>query len=250
MIATLLLALQVAAPTDTIRHWRGEVGSGADFHSTDERSTWTSARAGLSYRWARSMVKADFVRTERFDLVEQAVGVDAWFPAGRRTSLYVRAALSSHAKVVAESDIFVEGARAFAHGWEGIVRYRHLGYATGVANVATLGVGLWRQQWYLRLLGSVVPWEGSTGASVTFAARHYFDPRRPESTLDLFFDGGRQVVTLAPPLDPALRTTSTLGARWQHPLSRRAGASATLYRSTEEEAPDRIGVGLGGYLTW
>jgi YaiO family outer membrane protein len=248
--ALLLLVLQAATPADTFRHWRGELGAGADFHSTDARSTWTTARAGLGYRWARGGVNAELIRTDRFDQVDQTVGLEAYLPAGRRTALWLRAGVTPDAEVVPDLDLTVEATRAIAQGWEGSLRYRRMEYPTEAVNVFTGGAGLWRGQWYLRLQGSYVPRAEKTGFGVAFAARRYLDPRRIESTLDLFADVGREVVTLAPPQAPDLRLTTTIGGRWQRPLSRRAGLSFLLYRSTEEEAPDRIGTGLMGYLTW
>jgi YaiO family outer membrane protein len=248
--ALLLLVLQAAAPADTFRHWRGELGVGADFHSTDARSTWTTARAGLGYRWSRGGVNADLIRTHRFDETDQTIGVEAYLPAGRRAALYLRGSFTPDALVVADLDLTIEATRALGAGWEGTLRYRRMEYPTEAVNVFTGGAGRYVKQWYLRFNASFVPREGQTGWATALAARHYFDPRRPESTLDLFADVGREVVTLAPPQAPDLRLTTTIGGRWQRPLSRRAGVSLLLYRSTEEAAPDRIGTGLTAYLTW
>jgi len=250
MIPVLLLLLQTAAPADTFRHWRGELGVGAEFHDSDARTTWTAARAALGYRWARGGVNADLVRTERFDQVDQTVGVEAYLPAGRRTSFYLRAGVTPEAEVVPEYDLTAEATRGLGGGWEGTLRYRRMEYSTEGVDIISAGVGYYLARWYLRFNGSLAPREGTAGWNTAFAARRYLDPRRPESTLDLFADVGREVVTLAPPQPPDLRLTSTIGARWQHPVARRTGLSVSLYRNTEEEAPSRIGTGVGGYLTW
>jgi YaiO family outer membrane protein len=248
--ALLLLVLQAAAPAEAPRHWRGEIGFGADFHSSDLRSTWSATRAALGYRWARGGVNADFTRSVRFDERDGTIGIEAYLPAGRRTSFYLRTGFTPDAAVLPDLDATFEVAHAFPRGWEGSLRYRRMEYPTESVNIYTGGAGLWRQRWYFRLLGSVVSHAGTTGYSLALGARRYFDPRRPESTLDLFASGGREVVTLGPLVPPDLRLTTTMGARWQRPLTRRTGFSLILSRDTEEEAPGRIGVGVGAYHTW
>ncbi|HET7040986.1 MAG TPA: YaiO family outer membrane beta-barrel protein, partial [Gemmatimonadales bacterium] len=227
MILALVALLQGPAPVDTLPHWRADLSYAVDHHTRD-RSDWTFGRAAFGHRRGTTVALADLWTAERFDTRDQGGGLELYLRPSPRTGLYLRGDLAPDARVLPTGGAVVSVTRGLRGGWEGTAHYRRMEYRDAGFDLYGAGVGRYQGRWYLRADATVIPHEGTTGATVGVAARRYGRSGDLDDLVELRLDTGREVVLLGAATPPTLRRTAAVALWGQRVLGRGWGIRGTL----------------------
>ncbi|MCH7858878.1 MAG: YaiO family outer membrane beta-barrel protein [Candidatus Marinimicrobia bacterium] len=235
----LLDRIPAARPWEPVLLWQRQTFS-------DGRSAWRTTRFTVKRELTQGSVALGLMRTNRYDMGDEAILSDVYVHLWRRAYVNVRLQLAPGSKVLPKADIAGELFQGIGQGWELSGSYRRMNFPDQPVEIYGLALIKYAGNWLLRGRGLWVPGEQGSGVYVGGAARWYLD------TVDDFIElgGGRGTEINPDGTGPRGLIMHDVIFRGQHFFNRRFGITfmGNLHRSTIKNV--RRGLALGLVTRW
>jgi YaiO family outer membrane protein len=186
---------------------------------------WAEATASLRYRGAKGSLGLEALTIERFGRKDQAFALDGYRDLWNRAYVNLRFQHAPSAELFPQHRWRAELFQGFGQGWEASAGYDRLGFAEPV-ELLTVGLGLYRGNWYLRWRHLHVPGrpdDPASSDSERLLARYYYAGDADSYVEVNVGAGSTEPPSTTAPFSREARHSWSTGASWVHFLSPRLG---------------------------
>lgn len=153
--------------------WFGRLSLGVSDFSPD-RGSWRDYSAIVRHYWQRASLGVEYLRTERFDLDDEAIALDAYVDLWQRSYVNLRYQYSPDAVLYPDRSYRVELFQGVGSGWELSGSYDHLSFGDNSVALYGVGLGKYTGDWYFRWKTLFIPSAAKSGLSNRVLARYYY----------------------------------------------------------------------------
>ncbi len=186
---------------------------------------WAETTASLRYSGAAGSLGLDALTVERFGRKDQAFALDGYRDLWSRAYVNLRFQHAPSATLFPQHRWRAELFQGFGQGWEASAGYDRLGFAQPV-ELLTVGLGLYRGNWYLRWRHLHVPGRPDDPASSDsdrLLARYYYKGDADNYVEVTVGAGSTEPPSTTAPFSREARHSWSTGASWVHFFSPRLG---------------------------
>lgn len=141
---------------------------------TPTRDRWHEYTASVRHYWERASLAAEYLKADRFSLIDDAVALDAYIDLWSRAYANVRYQYSADAVLYPDDAYRVEVFQGYGQGWEFSGSYDRMNFTNTAVNMYGIGIGKYTGNWYYRWRTLFIPSTAKMGVSHRAIARYYF----------------------------------------------------------------------------
>lgn len=212
---------------------------------------WHTGVAGIGHYFDWGFVSLQGTLTQRFGLLDQAIGADAYVDLWPGASGNLRVIGDWNPQVLPRWDVFTQLYQSLGDIFELSGGYRLMAFPASNVHFIDLGLAAYLGNWYIGLQPMMYFAGEGPGAQLSGWARYLFDTADDYVELRTAF--GRRIATVAGGSNGATlagQTTFNAAINGQYFITPNIGLLATVDYNYDDQFPARFGFTVGNKLRW